>query len=1412
MTPQWLKRIGWYLFSALLVLGCTSGDREHEQMMTVQQALTPAQTVKFAFSLPSSGSFETVVAGATETLKIDDRARVQFVGGQPAPVSNSGSVGQGTTVLGSDARSGTIESQRAVSILDRARVEGNVTSASSITRGNSTVVTGTVTPNAALSFDRYSWNVTFPAASTSVTVPVNGTGTLNPGSYENVTVFSGGHLRLQAGTYYLNSIQLESLSWLDLNTTAGPIFIYVRNSVIWRGTTTFVGSNDRLFVGYAGTNAIAIEGLFQGTLVAPFAWVRMATGGAVHAGAVYGKLVEIDPDVRLSHRLFSGWDTITFDVEPRFECVEHRPHGSHVAHFGYRNPNTKSVTVPVGADNRFTPGVQDRKQPTTFAPGKHGFAFAVTWLNFLPTWTLNGNSVAPNLAKVCPATVNVDKVLADTTVVASNATANFGTATTLEVAPGKQTLVEFDRSAIRSVVGQRLVKSAHLELTLEAGATNSGVEALAMRRRWSETGATWNCANDQDASASGESCKALDKWKMGRRDFTWDNPWERITRAGGEASPGSTTGGLVSFDVTDDLQEFLGPERANGGISWVLLPTGSGSTRLLAKESGVRARLVLELVAFTDFDAANADDSSAPLSFEVASIAHPFSSLPGIGGGTSRPVAATQSPEGRVAQFVANEIVIGTDDATLLSTVKARWNAIELGASPLQLPGFPTMHLLRVDPSLGDAATLVPNLLSRSSALRGKNKVSSLNALKVLAIAADETVRGTPVMINWVTTSDALSVTALNSETLIDGTPVGPDGSPGGSTISSSPNVYDWPHFGPGMHDITQAWEKIFFSKDDTWTIDVVIADRGYSHLADLDFNGGCFQDCSNDLESGKEWHGTHVANAGFGEPGNSYGAAGPGWPVSDVYLNWSHADWWTMTGDIAEFVIRGMDIVNYSQGIPVPYWANLLGGQVTLDIAEATTTGAARALGTLIFASAGNDGVNVDEDWCYEVKEPISEIIGGLFGSDGWTIVTVCPWEKEWWWPCENDGVNCVAATKNSSRTLTNYSNYGKSIAYWGVGDILSAADPSNMADVGNNCTDMSGTSFASPVISGIASLVWAANYGSMDAGDVEDCMSASTGTYFVNASNAVSCAKTPSGGYDPYIEIVSPADGSSYGSAGIGVNLRAVAGDYEDGAATYDIAWSSDVEGPLGITGSGGDLFYSTASPGLRVITASTVDSDGNTRSDKITLSFMPAPPLVQIVLPEKNGDRVIQGLPVDMFAKVTNRFATLCGPFKWDAWHENNDYFFNHPECRRQDVFSLAGGYKLTAAYTDAQGSGAAFRTIEAYNDGKPHVKITSPLGFPDEASTHLLAVVSSGSTVALDAAAVPFGGQFDYTWIFTPVGGESSVIGEMKTFDWPTSGLQNCDYIRGTLTVSIADSMGNLASDTIDVKITAPCPPK
>ena len=98
------------------------------------------------------------------------------------------------------------------------------------------------------------------------------------------------------------------------------------------------------------------------------------------------------------------------------QCVT-RNAGSFDATFGYENNNATAQTVPVGANNFFSPAPIDRGQTTTFQPGKVQSAFTVTGIpsGTKLTWTVIASgfastATATDSGSQCAATTPPHKV------------------------------------------------------------------------------------------------------------------------------------------------------------------------------------------------------------------------------------------------------------------------------------------------------------------------------------------------------------------------------------------------------------------------------------------------------------------------------------------------------------------------------------------------------------------------------------------------------------------------------------------------------------------------------------------------------------------------------------------------------------------------------------------------------------------------------------------------------------------------------------------------------------------------------------------------------------------------------------------------------------------------------------------
>ncbi|MFQ5399231.1 MAG: tandem-95 repeat protein [Anaerolineae bacterium] len=90
--------------------------------------------------------------------------------------------------------------------------------------------------------------------------------------------------------------------------------------------------------------------------------------------------------------------------------------------------------------------------------------------------------------------------------------------------------------------------------------------------------------------------------------------------------------------------------------------------------------------------------------------------------------------------------------------------------------------------------------------------------------------------------------------------------------------------------------------------------------------------------------------------------------------------------------------------------------------------------------------------------------------------------------------------------------------------------------------------------------------------------------------------------GNFGPVLNIVSPADGSTY-QQGWPINLTATANDFEDGDLSANVVWTSDLDGQVGT----GAYTLHTLSVGTHQITAVVTDTSGFSDSATISITII-------------------------------------------------------------------------------------------------------------------------------------------------------------------------------------------------------------
>ncbi|MFO7678729.1 MAG: S8 family serine peptidase [Chloroflexota bacterium] len=795
-----------------------------------------------------------------------------------------------------------------------------------------------------------------------------------------------------------------------------------------------------------------------------------------------------------------------------------------------------------------------------------------------------------------------------------------------------------------------------------------------------------------------------------------------------------------------------------------------------------------------------------PFSYVIDSSVKPFQAdLPGFDGVTPRPLTAVQDPRGNVSTFVANEILVQTDLDSILIGLLTRTGGevlLEIDPADAGITGLDKMYLVRVNLDTADTSNFaadIESLMDSGIGSAGEFAFGDAAGVDVFSIAAAEAVDGLTVGINWVSQPGAIPTSSLEA-------PNGP--SMGG--VAYSPDAYDWPHFTAGTTQdigVPQAWTLMHRAGKLGNRVDLAILDGGFYPNADFP-SGTTFLNVFpfdprnvDGVDGSAPFHGTDVLQTAVARSDDGFGIVGVAAPIARPIALYTSYDYVVSIASLLMARAAGVDVINmsYSANVPAVFgW--------TVWPFEATTA-AVRTSGTLLFASAGNDGQNVDGEDCF---------------------LGIC-WEHTWHTPCENAGVICVGGLGWNSKWRAGNSNFGhESVHIYAPYTVYSGQSP---ADTGGGATAgiINGTSFSSPYAAGVAALIWSSN-PSLSANQVWTIMRDTAHSSpdsrvnrYVNAYDAVLSAV----GVGVDVTLTSPTNGTAY-DLGYPLRMSANVGYVATtGSTPLQVRWF--VDGVLHSTvnyspGAGSHMFYPEAwATGLStgthtVMVRATAGSVVVERS--ATFTIFNSPPTATIDQPA-SGSSFCPGETITFRGSSfdVNEIAGL--PDSAYAWRSNINGNLGTGATHSTNSLST-GSHTITLRVTDSGGlwdeDTIGITVLSPSNpsciDLAPSALITSPPnGYVVYADTFgggywykqvtFTGMVSDPEDAAGDLTVGWYSNRQGYLGAGTvnPSTGAVSLTSNIRVYD-------SCGSYH-TITLRVTDTYGNITEDQIQIYIGLLC---
>jgi hypothetical protein len=268
--------IFWCLPIVLVACSASSSDGDVDEIGQAVQL--PSAHFSLELQTPVNVAAVDVALAATDSLELEAASQVVGRGGTRAIVSNTGAAG---TKIDLEARAGDVYSKSKVTLGPDSHLTGNLF-ALSLDKQRSARVDGTTTTPAMLDpLQTQTFKVEFPSASAkSLTLHGYRTRELTPGRFGTVSV--SGHLVLDSGSYYFDSLSVVEGASIDLSQHDGPTLIFIKDNCYFAGDLRRLTKQSDLAIIDVSDHDLFVPNSFRGVIAAPRAHITL---GSLHDAA-----------------------------------------------------------------------------------------------------------------------------------------------------------------------------------------------------------------------------------------------------------------------------------------------------------------------------------------------------------------------------------------------------------------------------------------------------------------------------------------------------------------------------------------------------------------------------------------------------------------------------------------------------------------------------------------------------------------------------------------------------------------------------------------------------------------------------------------------------------------------------------------------------------------------------------------------------------------------------------------------------------------------------------------------------------------------------------------------------------------------------------------------------------------------